>query len=81
MRALAILIAMLWFFAWLSSPSAIEHQRSKQKADSLEVVNKYLMENLKTANTSIDWANEIIANPKLILRVDSIPVHVFREKK
>jgi hypothetical protein len=81
MRALAILIAFGWFFAWLTSPSAAEKERADQKIDSLTMVNKSLMENLLRANTTIDWANEIIENPKLVLRVDSVPVQVFREKK
>jgi len=81
MRTLAILIAFGWFFAWLTSPSAAEKERADQKVDSLTKMNKLLMESLHKANDDIEWANEIIKNPKLVLMVDSVPVQVFRESK
>jgi len=76
MRTMVAILAFLWFSALIKSGNA--EQEKQDKIDLLTAINKTLIESLKRANSEIQMANEIIADPSLVVRLDGVAVQVFR---
>jgi hypothetical protein len=76
MRTMIAILAFLWFSALIKSGNA--EATKQERIDSLMAINKKLIKSLKKANSDIQMANEIIADPSLVVRLDGVAVQVFR---
>jgi hypothetical protein len=76
MRIAVAILAFLWFSSLVTDRSV--EKEKQERFDSLVAVNKKLTFILKKANSDIQMANEIIADPSLVVRFGGVAVQVFR---